>query len=83
MTWHELTELEPKLCNLEADALEAHRHGPEDWRPWEVIKRRLGALVGWHAQPNTLPELTDHRAYGVGYQHLLCCCKTGRRPRDE
>jgi hypothetical protein len=77
MTWNQLARIEPRLHQLEADALDAHRRGEHDWRTWQSIRRRLSGLVGWWCGSR---DMRIVNGWGVAYPHLLACWETGRRP---
>lgn len=76
--WRRLVKNEPRLKDLERDALALHR-GDEDveWGDWEGVKQRLSRLVGWWAES---PRIRSHKDFEVAYDHLLTCWECGRRP---
>ena len=81
LTWEHLTEIEPRLLALEAEA-RAYRAqrgafcANAVWYGYEPgsvgLKRRLSDLVGWERRDQTKrgSRLTSPDAYDVAYHHL-------------
>lgn len=66
MNFHDLCRIEPRLRDVEIDALLRTR--PDFWRGWEQIKSRMSELVGWDSSK---PSLRSSAAYDAAYRYLL------------
>jgi hypothetical protein len=78
MTFERLAQIEPKLRQLEADALAAHKpSGPVDCHAWSALKGELSGLVGWWCGSADMRLVAG---WNVCYRHLLACWETGQRP---
>ncbi len=67
LTWETLTELEPKLLDLEQEIRQEVAYDRDRW--YKYYKRRMRTLVGWDREKG--PEvLQTCQAYDVAYFHL-------------
>ena len=82
LSWKQLARLEPRLKDLERQALAAHENGSVDWSGWEATKAKLNRLVGWWSQSSD-SRLTSNAAWKTAYSHLLFCLKKGHRPSEK
>ena len=79
LSWKQLTKIEPRLKDLERQALDAHENGSVNWAAWEGVKQQLSRLCGWWCRSSDF-RLTSQAAWDLAYQHLLHCWESGQRP---
>jgi hypothetical protein len=61
ITWEWLATVEPRLHDVEQEAIELHRRGRQHPQAWKkTLKPKLRKLVGWFAK---CPEVGDEACY--------------------